>query len=101
MSVSADMVNEFNNHFNGLETKVNDCSKKYNDAVNHINDWRFLLGPAMLLIRPGMDEIREHLAKVRQLVQTAVSHHTPVVSLIVQSFNWVEKIQGPVNGLSQ
>ncbi|MBB4677927.1 hypothetical protein [Crossiella cryophila] len=100
MSVSTDMVNEFNNHFHGLETKVNDCSKKYNEAVDNINDWRFLLGPAMLLIKPAMDEIREHLAKVRQLVRTALAHHTPVVSLIVQSFNWVEKVQGPVNGLA-
>ncbi|UJW32584.1 hypothetical protein L3Q67_01985 [Saccharothrix sp. AJ9571] len=100
MSTSDEMISLLNDKFNGLEDKVVECGDKYNAAVQHIMNWQFMLGPAMFLIKPAMDEIREHLAKVGQLVQTAVTHHAPVVSLIVQSFNWVAKIQAPVNGLA-
>ncbi|GAB2794306.1 hypothetical protein GCM10027199_82650 [Amycolatopsis magusensis] len=100
MSTSDEMISQLNDKFNGLEDKVVECGDKYNAAVQHIMNWQFMLGPAMFLIKPAMDEIREHLAKVGQLVQTAVTHHAPVVSLIVQSFNWVAKIQAPVNGLA-
>ncbi|WP_162788545.1 hypothetical protein [Amycolatopsis albispora] len=100
MSTSDEMISLLNDSFNGLEDKMVQCGDKYNAAVQHIMGCQFVLGPAMFLIKPAMDEIREHLVKVGQLVQTAVTHHAPVVSLIVQSFNWLAKIQGPVAGLN-
>lgn len=51
------------------------------------------------LINPALDAIREALEKMFKLIRTAVEHHMPVVSLIWQSFNWVEKVQQPVHGL--
>ncbi|MEO6088275.1 MAG: hypothetical protein ABIQ18_34695 [Umezawaea sp.] len=99
MPGSDEMTNLFERGFQGLEDKARECGDKFNAAVHHINDWRFVLGPAMLAIRPALDTIRDGLEKLFKLIRTAVEHHLPVVSLIWQSFNWIEKVQAPVNGL--
>ena len=83
-----------------MRTTRGECAQKFNGAVDHINDWRYLLGPAMLVINPALDDIRGAMEKMFDLIRTAVEHHFPVVSLIWQSFNWVEKVQQPVNGLN-
>jgi hypothetical protein len=100
MSRKFEMTNLFERGFQGLEDKARECAQKFNGAIDHINDWRFLLGPTMLVINPALDVIREGLEKMFKLIRSAVEHHFPVVSLIWQSFNWVEKVQRPVNGLS-
>lgn len=100
MSSSGEMVNLFERGFQGLEDKARECADRFNAAVHHINDWRFVLGPTMLAIRPALDTVRDGLEKLFKLISTAVEHHTPVVSLIWQSFDWVEKVQAPVNGLT-
>jgi hypothetical protein len=100
MPGSGEMTNLFERGFQGLEDKARECGDKFNSAVHHINDWRFVLGPAMLAIRPALDTIRDGLEKLFKLIRTAVEHHLPVVSLIWQSFNWIEKVQAPVNGLT-
>lgn len=99
MSSSDEMKGQFDQGFAGLEDKARECGDKFNAAVCHINDWRFVLGPAMIAIRPALDKIRDGLEKLFQLIRTAVEHHFPVVSLIVQSFKWIEDVQRPVNGL--
>ncbi|WP_189253166.1 hypothetical protein [Lentzea flava] len=90
----------FDRGFEGLEDKARECGDKFNAAVHHINDWRFVLGPAMLAIRPALDIVRDGLEKLFKLIRTAVEHHFPVVSLIVQSFRWIEDVQRPVVGLT-
>jgi hypothetical protein len=100
MSSSGELTNLFERGFQGLEDKARECGQKFNSAVDHINDWRFVLGPAMLVINPALDTVRDAMEKTFKLIRTAVEHHMPVVSLIWQSFNWVEKVQQPMNGLS-
>jgi uncharacterized protein YukE len=99
MSSKDEMTNLFERGFQRLEDNARECAQKFNGAIDHINDWRFLLGPTMLVINPALDVIRDGLEKMFKLIRTAVEHHFPVVSLIWQSFNWVEKVQQPVNGL--
>ncbi|MGW4208002.1 hypothetical protein ACWEIJ_08430 [Lentzea sp. NPDC004789] len=94
------MTNLFERGFQRLEDNARECAHRFNTAIDHINDWRFVLGPAMLVINPALDVIREGLEKMFKLIRTAVEHHFPVLSLIWQSFNWVEKVQQPMNGLS-
>lgn len=93
------MKGELDRCYDGLEDKARDCAGRFNAAIDHIYDWRLLLGPAMPYIRRAMENLRHHLEKVFQLIRTAVEHHVPVVSLIVQSFKWLEDVQGPVNRL--
>ncbi|SEP73672.1 hypothetical protein SAMN05216188_101329 [Lentzea xinjiangensis] len=99
MSGPEEMTNLFERGFQGLEDRARECAQRFNGAVDHINDWRYLLGPTMLAINPALDVIREGLEKMFNLIRKAVEHHAPVVSLIWQSFNWLEKVQQPVNGL--
>lgn len=100
MTGSDELASLLNQGFNGLEDKAQQCIDKFNAAVHHITDWRFVLGPALFVIRPAIDKIREDLEKLVKLIRTAVDHHMPVVSLIVQSFNWVDHVQAPVNLLT-
>lgn len=83
--------------FGKVEAKVKEIIDKYNAAVHHINDWRFVLGPAMIWISDALQKIRDGLDKVMKLVQYAVEHHMPVVSLIVQSFNWQDHVQKDIS----
>ncbi|MET9629036.1 hypothetical protein ABZX92_16395 [Lentzea sp. NPDC006480] len=85
--------------FDGLEDKARGCADSFNKAVHHINDWRYLLGPAMIVIRPALEKLREYMDKVFKLIRTAVEHQIPVLALIKQSFNWLSEVQQPVNNL--
>lgn len=82
--------------FGKVEAKIKEIIDKYNAAVHHINDWKYVLGPAMIWISDALQKIRDGLDKVMNLVQYAVEHHMPVVSLIVQSFNWQDHVQKDV-----
>ncbi|WP_188986850.1 hypothetical protein [Saccharopolyspora thermophila] len=100
MSEADILTSQLDQAFNGLEEKVQECVDKFNAAVHHIVDWAFVLGPAMLYINPRLDEVREGLEKLVKLVRTAVEHHLPVVSLIVQSNKWVADVKAPMNKLT-
>ncbi|GAA3674750.1 hypothetical protein GCM10022267_72120 [Lentzea roselyniae] len=56
MTGSDEMKGQFDRGFEGLEGKARECGDKFNAAVHHINDWRFVLGPAMIAIRPALDK---------------------------------------------
>ncbi|MGW4523715.1 hypothetical protein [Amycolatopsis sp. NPDC004378] len=85
--------------FGKVEAKIKEIIDKYNAAVHHINDWKYVLGPAMIWISDGLQKIRDGLDKVVKLVQYAVEHHTPVVSLVVQSFNWQDHVQKDMSAM--
>jgi hypothetical protein len=78
--------------FDKVEGEVQKIIDKYNSAVHHINDWKYVLGPALIWISDALQKVREGLDKVVKLVQHAAEHHTPVVSLIDQSFNWQDHV---------
>jgi hypothetical protein len=80
----------------GVKTVID----KFNAAVRHINDNRFLLGPALLLIKGCLDKMREVVDKVAQFAKYLAEHHIPVLSLMVQSLNWVSQVHGPMSDLS-
>ncbi|MEV6873893.1 hypothetical protein [Amycolatopsis sp. NPDC051128] len=86
--------------FGKVEAKIKEIIAKYNAAVHHINDWKYVLGPAMIWISDALGKIREGLDKLVKLVQYAVEHHLPVVSLIVQSFNWQDHVQKDVAAMA-
>lgn len=99
MADARQLTGEFDRCFEGLEDKARECAGKYNAAVDHINDWRFVLGPVLVAVGPALNGIRKHLETVFKLIRTAVEHHVPVVSLIIKSFDWLNRVQAPVNGL--
>ncbi|MEU4247758.1 hypothetical protein AB0F15_10135 [Amycolatopsis sp. NPDC026612] len=85
--------------FARIEGEVHKIIDKYNAAVDHINDWKYVLGPALIWISDALQKIRDGLDKVVKLVRYAVEHHTPVVSLIIHSFNWQDHVQKDVSAV--
>lgn len=51
-------------------------------------------------IQGKLDDIEKKIKKLIQLVKTAVKHHMPVLSLVYQSFNWIENISPPMSRVS-
>lgn len=85
--------------FKTVNTVIKQIIDKFNAAVDHINDWSFLLGPVAEPIRAGMDSIKEGLDKLYKLVEYALRHQTPIISLVYQAFKWTNDIQRPLNGV--
>jgi hypothetical protein len=61
---------------------------------------RVLLFPVMDGVHKALVLIRGVLEKLVKLVTYAAEHHLPVVSMIVQTFNWVNDVQKPMSALS-
>jgi hypothetical protein len=85
--------------FATIEREIGTIIDKYNAAVDHINDWKYVLGPTLIWISDALNTVRDGLDKVVKLVRYAVGHHMPVVSLIVQSFNWQDHVQKDVSAM--
>jgi phage-related minor tail protein len=85
--------------FSRVQDEVQKIIDKFNAAVHHINDWKYVLGPALIWISDALKTIRAGLDKIVKLVQYAVEHHTPVVSLVIQSFNWQDHVQKDISAM--
>jgi hypothetical protein len=86
--------------FGQIEDKVKEIIDKYNAAVNHINDWKYVLGPALIWISKALQTIRDGLDKIVKMVQYAVEHQVPVISLIIQAFNWQDHVQKDISAMA-
>lgn len=92
-------VKTFGAIFSKMESDFREVVDKYTTAIDHISDWAFLLSPVLLLIKEGMDSIKEGLDKLAKLIDYALRHQLPVVSLVFQAFRWVHDVQRPLNGV--
>ncbi len=88
-----------NELYGKIDGKVQEIIDKYNAAVDHVNDWKYVLGPALIWISDAFKKIRDGMDQIVKLVRYAVEHHMPVVSLIVQSFNWQDHVQKDVSAM--
>jgi hypothetical protein len=78
---------------------ITDAVTKFNEVVQRIHDKAWMIRPALGYVQGQLKLIGDGLAKVVQLVQYAMNHQTPVVSLIVQSFNWLDDVKKPMSGI--
>lgn len=96
-----EMVQEFNRPFEQLSQLVTNAKNSVEALVHHVKFSPFNLSPvAALWIKKSLKAIKEGLAKVVKLVADAVKHQAPVVSLIVQSFHWVNAVKKPMSNMS-
>jgi hypothetical protein len=72
----------------------------FNAAIANVNDKARFLAPVMGFIKKQLNFVREGIVKLVGLLDYAVKSHVPVVSLIVQSFSWVTKVQTPMSDMS-
>jgi hypothetical protein len=87
-----------------LATKaVEEVKQKFHELAEHLSSWKVGLlipAPVLLWIREQMKKVGAHVKQLIDLVKYAVDHHVPVVSLIVQSFNWLERVKSPMSEMS-
>ncbi|MET8848507.1 hypothetical protein [Amycolatopsis sp. NPDC004625] len=93
------LIGPLDDMFGTIEREIGTIIDKYNAAVSHINDWKYVLGPALIWISDALNKVRDGLDKVVKLVRYAVEHHMPVVSLVIQSFNWQDHVQKDVSAM--
>jgi hypothetical protein len=102
-SQPGDLLNPLNQAFESSVKAVNTARSKFNECSDNISDWKVaaVLGPAVTyLAKKKLDEIDEKFKKLVKLVETALQHQTPVISLINQSFNWLHSVQTPMSEMS-
>jgi hypothetical protein len=95
---------DFQGMFNHACDQIGECLKtvidKFNALIKHIYDNRFFLGPALLVLKGVLDKMRGAIDKVVELAKYVGNHQMPVLSLILQSFNWVQHVHSPMSNLS-
>lgn len=90
----------FNQACAQIEEAIGTVVAKFNAFVKHVHDNRYFLGPALLIIKNHLHALRVGVDKLCKLVQYLFDHQLPIVSLIVQSFHWVNDIHSPMSNLS-
>jgi hypothetical protein len=79
----------------GIDRVVNG----FNGIINEVNDKRWMLGAALLLwIKSKLDGVRAAIKKLIDKANYMIEHSTPIVSLILTSFDWLTKVQKPASG---
>ena len=61
--------------------------------------WRYVLGPMVAAFDQGMAALGEKIERIVQDIKGILEHSTPIVSIIVQGFSWLDRAQGPVSEL--
>jgi len=97
---SAAITSVLNQDFRLVAEGVQHIVDNFNAVVNHVNANRGFLGPLILWIKQQLENVKALLVKVIELVKYAIAHATPVLSLVVQSFDWVTKVKTPMSDLS-
>lgn len=99
-SAPPDFQGMFNQACDQIGAAVKTVVDKFNALIGHVNDNRFLLGPVMLVLKGVLDRMRGVVDKVVELAKYVADHHMPVLSLMLQGFNWVSHVQSPMSDMS-
>jgi len=89
---------EFNRSIEQARTGVQQIIDGFNNLVEEIRGKAWLLGAgAILWIKHKLDDARAGLQKIVDKAQYLIDHSTPVVSLILTSFDWLSQVQKPAS----
>jgi hypothetical protein len=89
---------EFRRAIEQTRTGIQQIIDGFNTLVDEVNDKRWLLGAAVLLwIKEKLDGARDGLQTIIDKARYLVEHSTPVVSLILTSFDWLNHVQQPAS----
>jgi hypothetical protein len=98
-----DLTTKIDQAFEIAKKAVDEVQKSFQALIDQVSSWKAALlipPPVMLWIREQIKNVAAHIKKLIDLVRYAVEHHVPVVSLIIQSFNWLERVKAPMSELS-
>lgn len=92
---------EFRRSIDQVSVGVRQIIDGYNQLIEEIRDKRWLLGgPALLWIKGRITEVHTHLQKIVAKAEYLIEHSTPVVSLIITSFDWLDQVQKPASAVA-
>lgn len=103
---AADYTGPFDKFVKEIEDGYRKATDKYREIIENLNSWKIRivlggLGPAVIwMIKSALQKLSEGLQRLQKFVEEVLKHHTPIVSLMVQSFEWTNKIKGPNSNLS-
>ena len=89
---------EFNRSIEQARTGVQQIIDGFNNLVEEIRSKAWLLGAgAMLWVKHKLDDARAGLQTIVDKARYLIDHSTPVVSLILTSFDWLSQVQKPAS----
>ncbi|BFU46279.1 hypothetical protein [Krasilnikovia sp. MM14-A1004] len=79
-----------------------------NGTLSRMDDWSWIGGLGGMFVsdmygdkvRDAMQRLRTEVEKVLAVVKKVLDEAVPVISLITRAFDWLEKVQAPVAGMS-
>lgn len=90
------ITSQFDSALESARKGITDCINGFNRLVGEVKDKLWLLGGAVALwIKHKLDGAREGIKKLIDKAQYMIQHSTPVVSLILTSFDWLSQVQKP------
>ncbi|NUT31844.1 MAG: hypothetical protein HOV79_02105 [Hamadaea sp.] len=90
-----------------IQENADKMVEDFNKLVDRWNDNRWWLivgglggGIAAWMISDWLEDIKNALNKMLDIVRPVLAHHTPVISLINISFHWLDAVKKPVSNMS-
>lgn len=90
----------FEDAFTKTRTGIQQATRSFSSCSQRVEGYRIPLAPVMPTIREKLADIRDALEKLVKLIAYAFDHYTPVLSLIRESFDWINNVEKPVSNLS-
>lgn len=95
------ITGDFNDAIDTVRDGVEKAVDSFEKLVDEINGKAWLIGPALMLwIKNKLDDVRENAKKLIEKAQYLLEHSTPVLSLIITSFKWLEVGQNPASSIA-
>ena len=102
MTNREELLNPLNDAFEKAKRAVDEITSKFDECADNLSSVKAaVLGPVPLYwARQKLDDLGELVKKVIGLAEYAMQHRLPVISLIHQSFNWLESVKAPMSEMS-
>lgn len=92
------LTSEFNRSIEQVRTGVQQIMDGFDRLIEEIRDKAWLIGAGLMLwIKQKLDGARAGLQTIIKKAQYLIDHSTPVVSLILTSFDWLSDVQKPAS----
>jgi len=92
------ITQQFNASIEQTRTGIDQIITGFNNLVDEVRGKAWLLGGAVMLwIKSKLDDVREAVRKLIDKANYMIEHSTPIVSLILTSFDWLTDVQHPAS----
>lgn len=106
---ATDYTGPFDEFSKQIQEGFNNAVEKVKEIYDNLNSWkiRIALGVGGAVgagvawaIKNALEKLADGMERLKEFVEELIKHHTPIISLIIQSFEWTNKVKGPISNLS-